>query len=43
MSLKEKIKIDIMASMKAKDSVRLSALRNINAKIMEMEKLFYSL
>ncbi len=38
MTLKEKIKIEVISAMKAKDQVRLSALRNINTKIMEFEK-----
>jgi uncharacterized protein YqeY len=38
MTLKEKIKSEIIIAMKAKNSVRLNALRNINAKILEMEK-----
>lgn len=38
MTLKEKIKVETIAAMKAKNASRLSALRTISAKILEEEK-----
>ncbi len=38
MTLKDKIQKEFISAMKAKNQIRLNALRNINAKIMEFEK-----
>ena len=38
MTLKEKINVDLVAAMKAKDKVKLNTIRSIRAMILEFEK-----